>query len=90
MLSNAEIIGLYITAKDKDKQVFILAELTDSDADTIIEILKDFGAYEERHIQRCFNCHELYIEKNRCRVCDACRSRGRRAYREMLRGREDV
>lgn len=77
-MSIEEIIYLYKIAKDKDEEVFILAALTESDADTIIEILKDHDIYEERHIQRCFNCHELYIERNRCRVCDSCKRKGRR------------
>lgn len=77
------IIYLYRTAEDKDKQVFILGELTDSDADTIIEVLKDHDVYEEKHIQRCFNCHELYIEKNRCRVCDACKRKSKRGRRNV-------
>lgn len=67
-----DIISLYITAKDKDEEVFILAELTASDADTIIEVLKDLNVYEEKHIQPCFNCGELYIEKNRKRICPTC------------------
>ena len=87
-MSIEEIIYLYKVAKDKDKEVFILAVLTESDADTIIEILKDHDVYEEKHIQRCFNCHELYIEHNRCRTCDACRRTGRRI--NGVRGRADV
>lgn len=78
MLTGPEIVTLYKMAKDKDEQIFILAELTASDADTIIEVLKDFGEYKEMNIQRCFNCHELYIERNRCRVCDSCKRKGRR------------
>ena len=53
MLTGPEIVTLYKMAKDKDEQIFILAELTASDADTIIEVLKDFGEYKEMNIQRC-------------------------------------
>lgn len=51
-----EICYLYKTAKDKDDEIFILAQLTCSDPETIIEVLKDEGIYEENHIQRCIKC----------------------------------
>lgn len=81
MLTGPEIVTLYKMAKDKDEQIFILAELTASDADTIIEVLKDFGEYKEMNIQRCFNCHELYIAYNRCRVCQDCKRKARQKVR---------
>lgn len=73
MLDNGDICYLYKTAKDKDNEVFILAQLTCSDADTIIEILKDEEVYEEQQIQRCIKCKELYIEVGRGHICPSCR-----------------
>jgi recombinational DNA repair protein RecR len=76
-----DVISLYVTAKDKDKQIFILAQLTASDVETIIEVLKDNGIYEEKGIQECFNCHELFISYNRNRVCETCKRKNRRERR---------
>ena len=68
-----EICYLYKTAKDKDDEIFILAQLTCSDPETIIEVLKDEGIYEENHIQRCIKCKEMYIEYGRLQICPSCR-----------------
>ena len=45
-LTNEEICFLYRTSKDKDEEIFILGELTASDPETIIEVLKDANEYE--------------------------------------------
>jgi hypothetical protein len=71
-----DIIGLYLTAEDKDKEVFILAELTVSDAETIIEVLKDLKIYEQRRIQKCANCGKMFINFGSNRlpaICNICR-----------------
>lgn len=73
-----DIISLYITAKDKDMEVFILAQLTASDPETIIEVLKDYNIYQEKGIQPCVNCGELYICENRRRTCPTCYNRRKR------------
>ena len=56
MVDIDDICYLYKTAKDKDEQVFILADLTCSDPETIIEVLKDAELYEEKQIQQCIRC----------------------------------
>lgn len=71
-----DIIGLYLTAEDKDKEVFILSELTLSDAETIIEVLKDLKIYEQRRIQKCVNCGNLFINYGSNRlpaICNICK-----------------
>lgn len=75
MLNEYDICYLYRSAKDKDAEVFILAQLTCSDADTIIEILKDAEIYEDNHIQRCIKCKELYIELGRKHICSSCKKK---------------
>lgn len=72
-MTNDEICYLYKSAKNKDEEVFILAELTASDAETIIEVLKDAGIYEDNQIQSCIKCKEMYIEKCRGWICPECR-----------------
>ena len=73
MIDTSDIIYLYKTAKDKDDEIFILAQLTCSDADTIIEVLNDADLYEEDKIQRCIKCKELYIEQGRAKICPSCK-----------------
>ena len=81
MIETTDICYLYRTARDRDEEVFILAELTASDADTIIEVLKDAGEYEENHIQRCIKCKELYIEMGRKLICPKCKDKAVRRRR---------
>lgn len=71
-----DIIGLYLTAEDKDKEVFILAELTVSDTETIIEVLKDLKIYKHQRIQKCVSCGKLFINYGSNRlpaICNICR-----------------
>lgn len=72
-----DIIGLYVTAEDKDEEIFILAQLTASDAETIIEVLKDLKIYEPRNIKECPNCGRLFIQhegsKRLPAMCKACK-----------------
>lgn len=71
-----DIISLYVTAGDKDKEIFVLAQLTYSDAETIIEILKDLGIYEQRHIKQCPRCKRMFIQKKGSKrlpaICKPC------------------
>lgn len=75
MLDVNDICYLYKTAKDKDNEVFILSQLTCSDVETIIEILKDEGLYEEYQIQKCIRCGEYYIETRRAHICLSCKKK---------------
>lgn len=75
-LTYDEIISLYLRAKDKDEEVFILAQLTASDAETIIEVLRDAEVYVENNIKQCANCKRLFIHSGSMRlpaVCKPCR-----------------
>ena len=72
-----DIEFLYRKAKDKDEEVFILAELTASDVETIIEVLKDAGVYETKGIQQCIKCKEMYIERGRAHICPSCKRKAR-------------
>ena len=60
---SAEIVRSYKQAADKTEQVIILAELTCSDIDTNIEILKDAGAINQGDIRKriCCKCGKEYI-----------------------------
>lgn len=71
-----DIIGLYVTAENKDEEIFILAQLTASDAETIIEVLKDLKIYEPNKIKQCSNCGKLFIHHGNNRlpaVCTPCK-----------------
>lgn len=75
-LTYDEIISLYNGAKDKDEEVFILAQLTASDAETVIEVLKDAGVYEQRRIKQCIHCQTCFIDGSklgRIRICPSCK-----------------
>ena len=48
--SRAEIIAYYKAARDKRRMIKILAQLTGSDTETIVEVLKD--AEELKHEQQ--------------------------------------
>ena len=72
-LSYDEIIWLYKVAKNPDEEIFILGELTCSDVETIIEVLKDAGVYVERKIQKCIKCKQMYIENGRAVICQSCK-----------------
>lgn len=73
MIDVNDICYLYKSAKNKDEQVFILADLSCSDPETIIEILKDEGLYEENQIQQCLRCGIYYIETRRAHICLSCK-----------------
>ena len=73
MIETTDICYLYKTAKDKDNEIFILAQLTCSDAETIIEVLKDAELYEEHQIQSCIKCKNMYIEPGRNHICPECK-----------------
>lgn len=95
-LTYDEIISLYIRAKDRDEEVFILAQLTASDAETIIEILKDAEVYEQIRIKQCIHCREMFIDgsKNgRVKICPSCKRHikyvGSAQFYRKLRGKHE-
>lgn len=58
-LSTDMIVSLYLRAKDRDKEVCVLAELTASDTDTILEVLKDAGVFSGA-FKTCPRCGTRY------------------------------
>ena len=78
---SAEIVRSYKQAADKTEQVIILAELTCSDIDTIIEILKDAGAIHQGDIRKriCCRCGKEYITATYkgVPVCEDCQEQNR-------------
>ena len=95
-LTYDEIISLYLRAKDKDDEVFILAQLTASDAETIIEILKDAEVYEQIRIKQCIHCHEMFIDgsrNGRVKICPSCKRHikyvGSAQFYRKLRGKHE-
>lgn len=79
-LSKDEIITLYKKAKYKEDQVTILAQLTASDTDTILEILKDAGVYSGayRSCPKCGKSFPALTHYNKGKCCDECRQRSAR------------
>ena len=73
---SAEIVRSYQQAENKTEQVFILADLTLSDTDTIIEILKDAGALNDKDLRKriCARCGREFISISikGVAVCDHC------------------
>ena len=79
-LSKQEIITMYKTAKNKEEQIPILADLTASDVDTILEILKDAKVFNGAY-STCSRCGKQYPTishhnpKKRCAECRKLASR---------------
>ena len=75
--TNDEIIAMYRKAKYKEEQVTILAQLTASDTDTILEILKDAGVYSGvyRSCPKCGKKFPALTHYNKGRCCEECRER---------------
>lgn len=71
---------MYKEAKYKEEQVSILAQLTASDTDTILEILKDAGVYSGayRNCPKCGKVFPALTHYNKGRCCDECRARSQK------------
>lgn len=76
---SAEIVRSYLQADNKTEQVFILAELTLSDTDTIIEILRNAGVLNDKDLNKriCCKCGREYVTATfrGVPVCDECQTR---------------
>lgn len=72
MIDYEELLRLYRNADNKAEEIQILAELTASDAETIIEVLKDHNAFNPEDV------------KDNLRTCSRC---GRKYIAATLRGR---
>jgi predicted RNA-binding Zn ribbon-like protein len=95
-LTYYELISLYLRAKDKDDEVFILAQLTASDVETIIEVLKDADVYEQNKIKQCIHCKEMFIDSSksgRIKICPTCqryiKKVGSAQFYRKLRGNDE-
>lgn len=64
-----EILMMFRLSRNKREQIRILAELTDSDEETIIEVLRDNGEYVT--LQKCRKCHRLF-QKYLSPYCPDC------------------
>ena len=73
-----DVIVYYKGAKNKIEEVDVLAQLTGSDVDTILEILKDAGVYKGAyHI--CASCGQQFpsiYKKMKNPLCPKCRKVG--------------
>ena len=81
-MDDAEICTSFKLSQNKKMQISILAELTDTDKETIIEILKDHGLYVR--MGKCQGCGKLcrqYIN----RLCPECEMR-----KAKLRAQEEA
>ena len=88
MLDINDICYLYKTARSKDEEIFILAQLTCSDVETIIEVLKDAELYEDNQIQKCIKCGQYYIETRRAHICLSCKKKA--SYERRKKARNEV
>lgn len=86
MWTKEEIICSYRTARNKEEQIEILAELTASDIDTILMVLKDAGERlpTMKRFKKCIDCG-CYIpvtaRGKRCKPCYATHDREMRRLR---------
>lgn len=71
--TNEEIVRNFKQAKDKVKQIEILADLTGTDIDTILVILEDAEAFDPK-TRRCERCYKTYktIHIQGRAVCPEC------------------
>ena len=65
------IVSLYIRSGYEDEQIEKLKELTASDYETIVEILKDAGVYKQKGIKKCIICGRMF--RSRPDTCERCR-----------------
>ena len=76
-LNRQEIVKLYKEAKDKNTQIDILAQLTASDVETIIEILRDEKVFAGE-LKTCIRCGKKYPAINpKGKMCPACIKAGK-------------
>ena len=75
-IDTEEVVRSYKQALNKTEQVLILAELTLSDTDTILEILRDAGVLKQYEVKKriCARCgREFVTRRDRgVMVCDHC------------------
>ena len=80
-MENNDICFFFQNAKDKREQIYILAQLTNSDTDTIIEVLKDHKLCVK--YAKCRKCSKLF-PKYLDPYCEQCRVMVERAKRHEV------
>lgn len=78
-----DIAWNYIHASNKSEQIYILADLTLLDSESIVEILKGEGVFhkEDVRMRTCMRCGEDYVARYGTgrAVCPACTKKKREA-----------
>lgn len=96
-LDSTQIVNLYKGARNKSEEVVILAELTASDIDTVVEVLRDANVFNEdilKDYKQCAKCGgyiPIYRRRKYCRKCgeDIDRERRREAANRRNRMRRN-
>lgn len=82
VLEKSDVVYMYSHARDKHEEISILAELTASDIETIIEVLKEAEQPIEGKFIKCKSCGFLMPGESKSPLCPKCR------YREKMRKRD--
>lgn len=76
-MSTHDIVVSYKQSANKQEQIEILADLTASDAETIIEVLKDAGVFNPNDLsfRTCKRCGEKFFttQVSGVVVCETCK-----------------
>lgn len=77
-----QIIISYKKARNKAEQVTILAQLTETDSETIVKILENAGVYEGAYkkCQKCGHDYAIGYKQGRTKYCEKCRLRIKAIY----------
>ena len=84
-MDELEISIQFKQSLNKAQQINILADLTDTDTDTIIEILKDHGEYvTDSRCRRCGGWYHKYLSPY-CPECEEIRAAERESIMFMIK-----
>lgn len=70
-----EVVRYYRIARNKEEQIEILAQLTASDINTVIEVLRDAGVFDEKLLKKfrkCVKCGCYIPGYHRSKYCKTC------------------
>jgi formamidopyrimidine-DNA glycosylase len=80
-LEEFEIVRMYKQAKNKPRQIEILADLTATSVNDIIEILRKEGVFDEKllvYYKPCAICGRLTVIERNVKYCPRCYENGAR------------
>lgn len=80
-LEEFEIVRMYKQAKNKPRQIEILADLTATSVNDIIEILRKEGVFDEKllvYYKPCAVCGRLVVIERNVKYCPRCYENGAR------------